>query len=156
MKPLDIGIIDSSSLIVLWQCDLIEVLRELFEHLIVPDPVRQESMRSVPQIPGWMLNHQANGTPPPCAAGLGRGERAVIALASITPGSCAILDDRQARACALEQNLPVIGTVGVLLEAHREGLLSELQPSLDAVRAHGFYLSDNLYRQVLIEAENGR
>ena len=51
---------------------------------------------------------------------LGSGESAVIALARLLAAT-AVLDDFEARACARSLGVRVIGTLGVVLRARREG-----------------------------------
>jgi uncharacterized protein len=51
--------------------------------------------------------------------------------------------------------LPVIGTLGVLLRAKRSSLVPAVRPLVDAVVVEGFRLSPALYRDVLeIAQEN--
>jgi predicted nucleic acid-binding protein len=45
-----------------------------------------------------------------------------------------------------------VGTVGVLIEAKKKGLIPLVKPSLDALRVSGFYLGDELYERVLRDA----
>ncbi len=80
---------------------------------------------------------------------LGRGERAVIAYASTSGAVIAGLDDWQARQLAKAMELPVIGTLGVLLRAKRSGLVPEVRPLVDAIAVEGFRLSPALYRDAL-------
>ena len=43
-----------------------------------------------------------------------------------------------------------MGTVGVLIRAKQSGLIADLRPELDALRERaGFYLTEQLYRQVI-------
>lgn len=61
---------------------------------------------------------------------LGRGERHAIEVALRTSPRWILLDDALARDAAASFGLPVKGTLGVLVEAYRSGLLS--QDQLDA------------------------
>jgi len=79
----------------------------------------------------------------------GRGERAVIAYARSHQGCWVGLDDHQARMLAERLGLKVVGIVGVLLRAKQVGLISAVQPHLDALQAVGFRLADNLYQEAL-------
>jgi hypothetical protein len=54
---------------------------------------------------------------------LGLGECGAIILAEELGADRLLLDDQEARREALSRNLPVIGTVGVLLLAKRRGLI---------------------------------
>ena len=80
---------------------------------------------------------------------LGPGERAVIAYARAHQGCVAGLDDLQARQLAESLGLAVVGTIGLLLRGKHAGLISAVQPLLDAAVAQGFHLNPALYRDVL-------
>ena len=70
---------------------------------------------------------------------LGRGESEVLAWARENPGHVAVLDDRAARRCAEILNVPLIGTVGILMRAKRQGLLGNLAVALDDAGKAGLY-----------------
>jgi predicted nucleic acid-binding protein len=53
----------------------------------------------------------------------------------------AILDDRAARNCALSLGIPVRGTLGVILLAKREGLLSHVQPVFARLQEAGLRIA---------------
>src|SRR5262249_43291389 len=59
------------------------------------------------------------------------------------------LDDRQARRLAQRLSLPIVGLVGILLQAKQAGLLHTVQPHLEAARSKGFYLHPLTYQQAL-------
>jgi predicted nucleic acid-binding protein len=80
---------------------------------------------------------------------LGRGEGEVLAWARRYPGFEAVLDDRAARRCADVLNVPVCGTVGVLMRAKRRGLCLQLAPLLDAVTHAGLYVSTEVRAKAL-------
>lgn len=80
---------------------------------------------------------------------LGPGERSVIAYALTGQNLVAGLDDARARSLAEELGLRVIGTVGVLLLARRQGQIPAVRPLVDAVRACGFYMDTELYHTAL-------
>jgi predicted nucleic acid-binding protein len=80
---------------------------------------------------------------------LGQGERAVIAYAQLHSGYIIALDDRQARLLAAQLQIPLIGTLGILLKAKRVGLIPSVRPLLDAVQREGFRMDEALYNQAL-------
>jgi uncharacterized protein len=83
---------------------------------------------------------------------LGAGEAATIALAMAHQARAVILDDRLGRRVAFERQLPVVGTLGVLLRAKRAGLVVALAPVLDLMITQGRHISPALQAQVLREA----
>ena len=80
---------------------------------------------------------------------LGPGEQAVIAHANAHQGTVAGLDDLRARQLAEALGLKVAGTLGLLLRAKRAGMVPAVRSLVDAVAAHGFHMSPDLYRDVL-------
>ena len=48
--------------------------------------------------------------------------------------------------------LSVIGTLGVLLAAKREGLIAEVRPLVDELARQGFWVSPRLVRQAVLAA----
>lgn len=59
---------------------------------------------------------------------LGKGESEVISSGIDHPGYEVILDDLQARKCAQTFNIPVRGTVGIILLAKKKNLIKEATP----------------------------
>ncbi|VXD25452.1 Similar to tr/Q55985/Q55985 [Planktothrix serta PCC 8927] len=81
------------------------------------------------------------------------GESEAIALAEEIGASQLLIDEKAARKVAMGRKLPLIGTVGVLLLAKRRGLLDSVKDVLDEMQAQGMRISDRLYLQVLILAQ---
>jgi predicted nucleic acid-binding protein len=72
---------------------------------------------------------------------LGAGETAVIALAFGRQNTLCVLDDLAARKCAEVFDLPVIGTLGILLRAKVAGLIPQLHPEITKLLAVGSLLA---------------
>jgi predicted nucleic acid-binding protein len=77
------------------------------------------------------------------------GEIAVLSVARVTPGSTVVLDDRAARAEADRLQIPKTGTLRLLLEAKQLGIIPSVRIPLEALRARGMRLSDDVWREVL-------
>lgn len=80
---------------------------------------------------------------------LGPGESAVLAQALMRPGMEAILDDLAGRRCALSFQIPVRGTLGVVLAAKQRGAIPVARPVVEAMRRSGMYLSDRVLNAAL-------
>ncbi|WP_446009346.1 DUF3368 domain-containing protein [Candidatus Electrothrix sp.] len=81
---------------------------------------------------------------------LDQGESETIALAVELRADLVLLDEKEGRNVAAHFGLRPVGIIGVLLEAKKKGLTTELRPHLDALRNEaGFYLSDRLYLHAL-------
>lgn len=84
--------------------------------------------------------------------GLGSGEVAVLSYAH-QHGQVALVDDRRARRIAQQLGVSVVGSGAMLLALKKSGAISSIHPALVAWRAHGYFLSEALQRQLLAAAD---
>ncbi len=82
---------------------------------------------------------------------LGAGESSVIAWAIANAGAIAVLDDLPARRCARAHSLRVKGTLGLVIDAKRAGVIPSARAVIDELRAAGMYLSDRVLAPALAE-----
>ncbi len=81
---------------------------------------------------------------------LDEGESEAIALSLEQPNSAILLDEKNARRVAKRMNLSPLGTVGILIWAKQNGLISTLKEQLDALQTVGkFRLSYSVYQEAL-------
>lgn len=81
---------------------------------------------------------------------LDRGESEAIALAKEKQPDYLLVDDLAARSVAIEQGLPVIGLLGVLVKAKRAQLIESLGEIIgDLETKAGFRISSELRAAVL-------
>jgi predicted nucleic acid-binding protein len=78
------------------------------------------------------------------------GETAAICYAVEHGADLVLLDERDGRRVARRHDLDVTGVIGVLLRGAKNGNV-DLEEELDALREAGFWISDDLYEQVLSE-----
>lgn len=149
-----VAVPDSSCLIALSQVGLLPILSQVYARVVVPAAVVAEARRTIGQPPASFEIVDADpALPPPGQTDkFGRGEREVIGLALAIAPDAVVLDDDDARRWAAALGLPVVGTVGLLLRAKERGHLSSLKPALDRLREERFFVSDRLYRVLLVEA----
>jgi predicted nucleic acid-binding protein len=79
------------------------------------------------------------------------GEAEALVLAVEAEADWVLLDERAARDVAETLGLSYMGLLGVLARAKRDRLIPSIRPLLDALRAHGFWVSDALYEYVLAQ-----
>lgn len=78
------------------------------------------------------------------------GEAEAIALFYEQPLEALLLDEKKARQVARRMALPILGTVGLLIWAKRQGVIVSLQEQLDALQTVAkFRLSQQVYSEAL-------
>jgi predicted nucleic acid-binding protein len=82
---------------------------------------------------------------------LGRGEREAIALAVELGAAVLILDEVKGRREAIRRQLNVVGTVGVLRDASREGLV-DLAQAFSKLQQTTFRATPDVYQSALEDA----
>jgi predicted nucleic acid-binding protein len=152
---------NAGPLIALARIGRFDLLRRIFDHVIIPQAVYDEVVVKGSGRPGSDETHQALGdwieiasvnnaaVARSLATKLGQGESEAIALAIDLSADIILLNDGKARATADFMGLHVTGTVGLLAQAQRLGLLADLRQVLDELRANGFRIDDEVYRRVL-------
>jgi predicted nucleic acid-binding protein len=80
---------------------------------------------------------------------LGAGETAVLSLALTDDGSAVILDDLAARKFAITFDLPLLGTLGLLIRAKNRGIIEQLGPQIRLLESAGANLSQKVISHAL-------
>jgi predicted nucleic acid-binding protein len=135
----------------------IELLRGLYENIIIPQAVhdelcREETPASIRQWigshPDWLEVRQACVTSDPALLVLGEGEREAITLAEELRADLLVMDDRDGRREALRRGLRVTGLLGVLDEAAARGLIN-LPQAIQRLQQTSFRASPQLLQFLL-------
>lgn len=153
---------DSSPLIVLATVGELELLRELFGEVLVPGRVWDEVCQA--DRLGTESIQNADWIRPIAVADdsylmalrteIDQGEAEAMVLAADLQADFLLLDERRARSLALGLGYEVIGVVGVLLRAKQSGLLVQVRPVLDLIRAETeFRIGARLYDDALRTAD---
>jgi predicted nucleic acid-binding protein len=79
---------------------------------------------------------------------LDAGERSAF-IAALLRQAAVLMDERQGRAVAASVNLPVIGTLGLLVRARRLGFVGPVRPLTEALTGSGYFLAPTLVDQAL-------
>lgn len=151
------AIINASPLIFFSRSGHLDLLRAFANEVWVPEPVAREILqRGARDITARVIEHTAwlNIKPAPPIPErvlewrLGAGESSVLALAVTHPDTEVIIDDLAGRKCAASLDIPLRGTLGIVLVAKRRGLIPRARPVIESMMSAGLYLS----RPVLDEA----
>ena len=151
-------ICNTSPLQYLHQLELLHILPSLVQHVTIPPAVVEELSEGRARgynIPDpadldWVVIQAPASTPAlQLIHDLGPGESEVLALALEIPDSVVILDYWLARLMAENLDIPLTGTLGLLLDAKCVRLVSEVRPLLDQLQGLRFRLSPNTRSAVL-------
>jgi|SRR5580765_5240333 len=150
-----------SNLILIGRIDL---LRQLFETVIVPPAVDAE-IKALKELGKDISEYQTAewitvSTPIDkkqvsyLKTKLDAGEAEAIALAVEIGCDLLLIDERLGTKVAVEQGLQTLGLVGVLIKAKSEGLILNVGPILNDLEIlAGFWIGDGLRERVLIQMD---
>jgi len=140
---------DTSCLIGLTNIGQLNILREMYGNVIVTPEVMKEYGE---QLPEWVVIQEVSDLNKIAVFDkfIGPCESSAIALAMETKDSILIVDDRRARQLALDLGLEVIGTLGLLILAYKNGIVHDIDSIVASLRQSGFRLPANT--EALIKA----
>lgn len=139
--------------------DTIELLPRLFGRVVLPNVVRDELQHSrtpepvrrwIAAAPEWIEVVASPSFADTHGPPIGAGERAAIAVALAHRADLVLMDDRQGVAAAIAAGLRVIGTIGLLDQAARRGLI-DLTAAFARLRATNFRCRPELLDAVLAQ-----
>jgi len=151
-------VVDASPIILLAKADSLHLLPACTDQILIPQVVAEEVRRAGDDDPArqWLetggeswVDPAGEIAPEVAAWDLGRGERHVLSWALKREGWTAVVDDGAARRCAEALGVSVIGTLGVLLVAKREGALDAVRPVVSALVRGGLHVDEALIERVL-------
>jgi predicted nucleic acid-binding protein len=149
---------NASPLISLAKINLLRVLEQLFGTVFITEQVSAEATtagsgaqeiaqeRWIQTVP---LTDPALLTQWRSQYRLGLGELSTILLAKERSSDLAIIDERKARQVARSEGVAVVGTVGILEEAYRRKLITDLRAAYQNLLATGTYLDRWMLNQSL-------
>lgn len=151
---------NTSPLINLARISRLDLLHQLYNKILIPQAVWQETVEDGVGQAGaseigtaeWVTTRAVSNTLMVQALRqeLDAGEAEAIVLALESKADLLLMDERLGRETAQHLGVRVIGLIGVLISSKSQGLIEKVRPELDALRqVAGFYLDDNLYQRVL-------
>lgn len=147
---------DSSALIALSISQSLDLLVAIYGNIIVPQAVYDEVVQPdrsqasalaifledrilTANLERFVFN----------AGGLGQGELEAMALYREHSADFLLIDDRRARTIAEHNHINCIGSLGVLLSAKKQGIIANVKPAIEKLRASSLYYADELLNKVL-------
>jgi predicted nucleic acid-binding protein len=154
-------VINASPVILLAKAGLIDYVPSLAQPLVIPEPVAEEirQCRSIDLAVTWIngagqrfIQTAVKELAALVDSDIGPGERSVISWAAANPNFVAVLDDYGARVVAQRLGVRLLGTVGVILELKKAGLIGEVKSHLLEIQRVGGFIGDELFREALRRA----
>ena len=147
-------VVDASPLILLNKINRLNFLSELSENLIIPRAVANELLTYEEDRTAWetfflsspkitLLKDALIIHSNVAGWGLGDGESEVISYALANAGYETVLDDLEARKCAATFNIPLRGTVGIILLAKKKNVIPAAKPLIEALKGAGLRFSED-------------
>lgn len=150
-------VVNSTPLIALGRIGRLDLLKQLYQEIIIPDAVYREVTakedrvcRTVKQNLTWIKvsSISKDADKRMYRARLHDGEVEVMILAQEIKADLVIIDDKAARRTAEYLDLPLTGTIGVLLKAKKHGILSSVLSVVEEMEHTGIYYGDRLKEMI--------
>ncbi len=147
---------DSTTLIILFDLKRLELLSNIFEHIIIPqavydeitvkNPIKLTSFISVRKVTHTELFNTLTSL-----LDIGESEAIALALELKKP---LIIDEKKGRKIALHQGIKIIGLLGVVYLNIKKGYLTkaEAKDFLDDAVEHGYRISQKLIDEMFFKA----
>ena len=151
-------IVNSTPLIALCKIQALDILRQLYGEVTIPESVlmeilfkRDSACQQIQANANWVHIDRIRDENARAAfePNLHVGEVDVIILARGERDALVILDDYRARQKARALGLRLTGTLGVLVRAKSAGLIPQVAPLAIALKENGIYIADNILAQTL-------
>lgn len=141
-------IADASCLIALYNIGELEILQELFKEIFITPEIEKEVRAEKPK---WIKIKSVKNKSKiqELEKILDIGEASGIALALEHNEALLIIDERKGRSVAKTLEIPIIGTLGILIEANKVGIERDYLQIIEKLREDNFRLSDKLLNKVL-------
>ncbi len=148
---------NTTPIITLLSISKLELLRNIYGKIIIPQGVYQEieegknkKFHTDLSLIDWIeIKSIADREPLKYISDLDKGEAEVIVLANETKADLVIIDEKLGREYANHFSLKLTGTIGVLLKAKELGIINKIEPLLTKMKENGIWISQKFINKVL-------
>lgn len=151
LQEYNIIITDTSCLILLEKINGFDVLRRLFTNITTTPEIKTEFGANLPV---WITISPVKDIALMAVLkeSIDPDEASAIALAIETPNSLVIVDDLKGRKLAKRMSLSIMGTLGMLLKAKQQNVITLVKPYIDLIQETDFRVSQLIISYVLEQA----
>ena len=158
-----IVISDTTPIISLLKINKLSLLQILFKNVIIPQAVYNElisnpkytneaviifntSYISIKKVENRQQVDELRNN-----SGLDIGESEAIAYSKMVNADLLLMDEQKGRSVAKQLGLSITGTIGILIQAFNENLISkeEILESITILKESGRYISESLYNRLI-------
>lgn len=161
MAPDSSIVVNTSPWIALSLCGQTSLLPEMYRNIYLPEAVRDEILAGGEQGFGMKEIHSAawlqiasvqDKEKVDLLYELDKGEAEVILLAREKEINQVLIDEKVARLQAKALGLEVIGTLGLLLKAKKQGKLQSIKPFIELLLENGIWIHESIVQGILKDA----
>ena len=151
---------DASTLIGLARIKKLNLLRELYGEVVIPQSVYDEVVaeskygsEKIKAVKYLKVEKVSDSKTVELFLGyLGRGEAQVLTLSNEKKADLILIDEKKARRVARRAGFDVVGVLGLLLAAKNRALIPAVRPFIEELSNQGFRLSKKVIQRALKEA----
>ena len=154
-------VVNTSPWIALSICGQIPLLKKIYNEVYIPFGVKEEilaggkkgiGVRELRESPWLKIEKVFDIEKVNLLYELDQGEAEVIILAKEKGIKQVLLDEKVARLQAKVLRLNVIGTLGLLLKAKKEGMVSNIKPLMAKILENGIWIKGEIVEGILKDA----
>lgn len=154
-------VVNTSPWIALSICGQIPLLKKIYNEVYIPFGVKEEilaggkkgiGVRELRESPWLKIEKVFDIEKVNLLYELDQGEAEVIILAKEKGIKQVLLDEKVARLQAKVPRLNVIGTLGLLLKAKKEGMVSNIKPLMAKILENGIWIKGEIVEGILKDA----
>jgi uncharacterized protein len=146
---------DTSPITSLIHVGALSILEKLYGSVLIPVAVERELRQSHSVLPDFLMVREARNRQgvDSLQSELDAGEAEAIVAAKEVNADLLLMDEKIGRFVAQREGLPVIGLMGILIEAKRARLITSVRTMVAALEAEaGFRVSEMVKNEVFAAA----
>jgi|SRR5690606_23442610 len=143
-----IVIADTSCLIILQKINRLMILKDIFQTISITREVAEEYGETLPD---WIKIEKPENdrTKKILEMELDKGEASAIALGLEYNDVLLLIDEKKGRRVARNLGLTIMGTLGILVKAKEQGIITSLKAEIRKLQDSKFRIADELIEEIL-------
>lgn len=151
-------IVNNTPMVAFYLFQRFDLFRDLFDEVFIPQAVYSEFLAvdqakratALAHAPWIKVIALQDSSKKATFTNLDEGEAEVLAVAQERNARLVIVDEERARKLARRLELPLSGTLGILILAKENGLIDAIRPFIKILQNAGFHFSETLLANVFV------